>query len=200
MGQEHFKRFGKQIKKVKSELDTCRRMSISQESVNRKHLLRYKLERLQDQHNTYRKQRAHNSWLTKGDRNTSFFHAFASKRRRKNWIRSLKDENGFLVVGDQLKHFIANQYQQLFMSCAGSHADYVLNCVYPRVTIEMNESLMEPFTGEEIWNALESIGDLKAPSADGMPSIFYKKFWSLIGDQVKKEVLEVLNGGPMPVG
>ncbi|XP_021304035.1 uncharacterized protein LOC110430565 [Sorghum bicolor] len=165
----------KRIKKVKSELDTCRRMSISQESVNREHLLHYKLERLQDQHNTYWKQRAHNSWLTKGDRNTSFFHAFASKRRRKNWIRSLKDENGFLVVGDQLKHFIANQYQQLFMSCAGSHADYVLNCVDPRVTTEMNESLMEPFTGEEIWNALESIGDLKAPGADeGLSAMLQK--------------------------
>ena len=58
---------------------------------------------------------------------------------------------------------------------------------------------MEPFTGEEIWKALESIGDLKAPGADGMPSIFYKKFRSFIGDQVKKEVLQVLNGRPMPV-
>jgi len=61
----------------------------------------------------------------------------------------------------------------------------------------MNEALMEPFTGEEIWKALESIGDLKAPGADGMPSIFNKRFWYFIGDQIKKEVL---NGGPMPVG
>ena len=104
------------------------------------------------------------------------------------------------MVGEQLKHFIANQYQHLFMSCAGSHSDYVLNCVEPRFTVEMNEALMEPFTGEEIWKALESIGDLKAPGADGMPSIFYKRFWSFIGNQIKKEVLEVLNGGPMPVG
>jgi hypothetical protein len=29
---------------------------------------------------------------------------------------------------------------------------------------------------------------------------FYKKFWSLIGDKVKYEVLNVLNGGPMPQG
>jgi len=41
---------------------------------------------------------------------------------------------------------------------------------------------------------------LKAPGADGMPSIFYKKFWSLIGELVKKEVLDVLNGGPIPDG
>lgn len=43
----------KRIKRLKGELERCRRMNISQESVNREHLLRYKLERLQDQHNTY---------------------------------------------------------------------------------------------------------------------------------------------------
>jgi 16S rRNA G527 N7-methylase RsmG len=121
-------------------------MNISQESVNREHYLRYKLERLLDQNNTYRKQRAHNTWLTKGDRNTAFFHAFASKGRLKNWIKRLKDENGRVVEGDQLKSFIANQYQQLFTSCVGTHFDEVLNYVDPRVTQEMNEALIKPFT------------------------------------------------------
>ena len=64
----------------------------------------------------------------------------------------------------------------------------------------MNEALLAPFTGDEVWAALESIGDLKAPGADGMPSIFYKQFWQLLGERVKKEVLEVLNGGDMPQG
>jgi hypothetical protein len=162
----------KRIKEARSELERCRRMNISQESVNREHILHYKLERLLDQHNTYWKQRAHNAWLTKGDRNTTFFHAFASKRKIKNWIRSFKDENGGLVKGDQLKSFIANQYQQLFKSCARTHFDEVLNCVDPRVTEEMNEASIKPFTGEEISNALESIGDLKAPGADGIAVYF----------------------------
>jgi hypothetical protein len=51
----------KRIKKARSDLESCRRMNISQESVNREHYLRYKLERLLDQHNTYWKQRAHNT-------------------------------------------------------------------------------------------------------------------------------------------
>lgn len=86
------------------------------------------------------------------------------------------------------------------MSHAGVQLEEVLECVDPRVTHEMNEVLIAPFTGNEIWEALQGIGDLKAPGADGMPSIFYKKFWSLIGDKVKYEVLNVLNGGPMPQG
>ena len=97
----------KRINCVK-ELENCRRGTISQESVNREHLLCYKLERLQDQQNIYWKQRAHNTWLLKGDRNTSFFHAFASKRKVRNYVGRLKDENGRVVAGKQMKDYIAN--------------------------------------------------------------------------------------------
>jgi len=64
----------------------------------------------------------------------------------------------------------------------------------------MNDFLLSPFIGEEVWVALESIGDLKAPGPDGMPSIFCKKFWPLVGDRVKSKVLKVLNGGVTPQG
>ena len=48
--------------------------------------------------------------------------------------------------------------------------------------------------------ALNAIGDLKAPGPNDMPSIFYKKLWDTVGDQLVKEVLQVLNGGPIPAG
>lgn len=62
----------------------------------------------------------------------------------------------------------------------------------------MNNDLMREFSQEEIKSALESIGDLKAPGPDGMPALFYKRFWGIVGDQVTQEVLAVLNGGDMP--
>ena len=60
-------KFERRFKRAKRELENCRQQGISQESVNREHLLHYKLERLQDQHHIYLKQRAHNTWLTKED-------------------------------------------------------------------------------------------------------------------------------------
>ena len=40
----------------------------------------------------------------------------------------------------------------------------------------------------------------KAPGPDGMPSLLYKKCWSMMGGRIVEEVLHVLNGGQMPEG
>jgi hypothetical protein len=47
----------------------------------------------------------------------------------------------------------------------------------------MNIALTRTDTEEEVWDALQAIEDLKAPGPDGVPSIFYKKFWQLLGDK-----------------
>jgi hypothetical protein len=67
------------------------------------------------------------TWLVKGDHNTKFFHAQASERKKRNTVKMLKD--GGEAAGKLLKTFIANQYQQLFMTIAGTNAEEVLDCV-----------------------------------------------------------------------
>ena len=96
---------GRRIDRIKKELECCRRGMLNQYNVNREHVLRFKLERLQDQLNIYWKQRAHTLWLTKGDRNAKYFHACASERKRKNYVKSLKEEGGDVVAGRRLKPF-----------------------------------------------------------------------------------------------
>jgi hypothetical protein len=61
------------IKRAKKDLEECRRGPLNQRQVSREHMLRYKLNRLEDQHSVYWQQRAHVNWLKKGDRNTGFF-------------------------------------------------------------------------------------------------------------------------------
>jgi hypothetical protein len=110
----------------------------------------------------------------------------------------LKKEAGWEVGRDGLKGFIANEYKNLFLSHVGLRLEEVLSYVHSRVTPEMNIDLTRVYTEDEVWAALQAIRDLKAPSSDGVPSIFYNKFLPLLGDKVKAEVLVVLNGGQLP--
>jgi hypothetical protein len=144
-------------------------------------------------------QRAKANWLKNGERNTSFFHAHASERRRVNRIKKLKRDGGGVVEREEeIGPFITNFYKSLFMSSAGNINYDILQYVPQSVSIQMNETLSMPYTVEEVRKALDSIGDLKAPGPDGMPAIFYKKFWHILGEKVQAKVLAVLNGGDMP--
>jgi hypothetical protein len=107
---------------------------------------------LQDQLHVHWKQGAHIAWLTKGDRNTKFFHAQASERRRKNFVKKLEEDGGGTVEGKHLISFTTNQYQQLFLSFVGPESDAciveVLDCVQGRVTQEMNEAFLKRKYGQ----------------------------------------------------
>ena len=115
-------------------------------------------------------------------------------------IKKLKKEDGSVVEGEEeLGLFITNHYKSLFTTSAGVINNELLSCVPTSITMEMNERLTRLFTTTEVKHALDSIGDLKAPGRDGMSAVFYKKFLGLVGDKVQAEVLEVLNGGQMPM-
>lgn len=76
----------------------------------------------------------------------------------------------------------------------------VLNIATYKGTDGINASLMAEFTPHKVKAALDSIVDMKAPGPDGVPSIFFKRIWEMVGNKVQHEVLNVLNGGVMPEG
>lgn len=106
-----------------------------------------------------------------------------------------------VVEGEEgLKALVTDYYSSLFTPVAGFPFGEFINIITPKVTAQMNSFLMAEFTADEVKKALDSIGDLKAPGADGMPAIFYKKYCQLVGDSVIQEVLHVLHGGSVPEG
>jgi hypothetical protein len=186
-------------KKTRRALEECRRRVVSEESVRREEILKFKLAKLEEKKNLYWRQRAKVHWLQKGDRSTRFFHQYAFERKRRSRINKLVKDDG-VVVEDEgtIKNMISNFYKSLFTATAGSRMEELMLQISPKVSHEMNAALLRPFSPEEVKCGLDAIGDLKAPGADGMTSLFYKKYWSTVGEDITKEVLYFLNGGDLP--
>lgn len=67
----------------------------------------------------------------------------------------------------------------------------------PQVCCEHAESLIRPVTRLEIQDALNGIGDLKAPGLDGYNAKFFKATWGIIEHDVVKAVQEFFEHGRM---
>lgn len=114
-------------------------------------------------------------------------------------MRRLKDDRGDWIEGmDELNAHIQSYFGDLFTSEVNQTDPTVLEKVNTKVTEQMNDMLMAPFTAEEVRKAVFSIGDLKAPGPDGLHAIFYKKYWSILGNELTTKVLMTINSQQIP--
>jgi hypothetical protein len=140
------------------------------------------------------KQRAKRNWYNMGDRNTQYFHAWASQRKRLNHIGSIADLEGNIWteqqdIGRAFTHF----FQNLFTSVGSSSVEECLSSVLARVSPDSNEMLCAVFTPEEVNHALAQMHPLKSPGPDGFGSCFFQKHWQVVGEEVRRSVLDFLN-------
>jgi len=59
----------------------------------------------------------------------------------------------------------------------------------------MNMELTKGFTKEEVVAALKQLHPTKSPGPDGMFTLFFQKYWSIVGTNVSNLVLSVHNHG-----
>ena len=86
-------------------------------------------------------------------------------------------------------------FQDIFTSsrpCQGQ-IDAALEGLLPKVTQDIKNLLDQPYTTEEISDALNQICLTKAPGLDGFPVIFFLKHWQEMGRGVMETCLHILN-------
>ena len=143
-------------------------------------------------------QRSHLQWLQNGDRNTRFFHSTATQRKRRNFIKGLRDENGVWQEDETVFSGILNRfYEELFTSSNRHGSDRILDGVHEVVTEEMRIDLAKPYTGKEVDYAIKEMTPLKALGPDAMPPLFYQTYWTDVGMDVSQVVLSSLNSGSL---
>ena len=66
------------------------------------------------------------------------------------------------------------------------------------ITKEDNITLKRIPSPKEIKETLFQMQDLKTPSLDGFPVLFYKEFWPIVGEAVIQAVVSFFIDGSLP--
>ena len=139
--------------------------------------------------------------MVSGDKNTSYFHNWATQRFQRNNILELRPLDGSLVSGNEnVSTLIVEYFQLLFTSSNPSDIKEVVQHTNRRGDDTMNAELISEFTKAEVEVALKQMAPLNAPGLDGMLPIFFQHYWNSIGDDVVKAVLSCLNSKKILLG
>jgi len=137
------------MKKLRRKLEELKKGEQTDETVNAQKEILLQIELRLEQEEIYWVQRARANWLKHGDRNTNFFHRFASSRKKRNLVKGLVDDQGIFHEDiDTMGTMVKDYFGTLFTREVLDVEDGVLNGVDRRVTNEMNQALLEPFTIE----------------------------------------------------
>ncbi|KAK1629097.1 hypothetical protein QYE76_003412 [Lolium multiflorum] len=93
-----------------------------------------------------------------------------------------------------------NFYHKLFTADSSVIPSVIVDDLQRKVTAEMNKSLCEEMTEDEITHALFQIGAQKAPGPDGLPAQFFHKNWDILKDEIVSAVQSFFKTGIMPEG
>ncbi|KAA3464146.1 reverse transcriptase [Gossypium australe] len=136
------------------------------------------------------------NWLKLGDKNSAFFHKYATARRRINTINRLETEEGQEVTADvEISDTASRYFQKLFTSSGVGDFSHILAGITPAISADINTILQASYSGDEIQKALKGMGPTKAPGYDGFPVLFFQKSWHIVGKDVVEFCLGVLNEG-----
>lgn len=179
----------KEIQVELVDLENCEEIiGLTVEQMERKIWLLCENLKYLDLEETYWYERSHETWLLKGDNNTSFFHRCANGRKRKNTIISLEDGDQIIEGDDKLLEHATKYYSELF----GPGLDFNIQtdsniwAGANMITEEDNDILCQSFTEREIHNALFQMESNKAAGPDKIPIEFYQSCWETIKGDIMK--------------
>ena len=122
-----------------------------------------------------------------------FFHGIATQRKRQNFIKGLRDEEGVWQNDEHIfSGLLVCFYEKLFASSNPQNMERILNGVQEVVTDSMRTKLAQAYLVCEVEKAIKDMAPLKAPGPDEMPPLFYHTYWSDIGMDITQAVLSCL--------
>ncbi|KAK5842391.1 hypothetical protein PVK06_004741 [Gossypium arboreum] len=114
-----------------------------------------------------RSQRSRIHWLKEGNKNTHFFHVWATSRLKKNKIEGMKDSNVIWVRDtNNICRVAWDYFHNLLKLETSNHDGNYLNYIQRYVTQNVNNMLTRQIMDNEILKAFNQIDPRKAPDDD----------------------------------
>uniref|UniRef100_A0A2N9FSF1 Uncharacterized protein n=1 Tax=Fagus sylvatica TaxID=28930 RepID=A0A2N9FSF1_FAGSY len=143
------------------------------------------------------RQKSRETWLKDGDRNSKFFHISTVVRRRRNSIDAIRgDDSEWIVKVLEIREFVVGKFQEMF-TAEEIASNELEDIIAPSITVEENSLLCQVSTPIEIKNVLFGMQSMKSLDSNGLPPLFYKKYWKVVGHSVIKVVCNFFISGKM---
>ncbi|KAH0698461.1 hypothetical protein KY284_012676 [Solanum tuberosum] len=146
------------------------------------------------------RQKSRVQWIKLGDSNTKYFSAVCKERSNMKQIMEITSLNG-QKLHDPKK--IKDEFVSFYKSLMGSSTStlpavnkYIMK-TGPTLIHQQQLQLCAEVTKEEIYTALQLIGDDKAPGIDGYNAFFFKKTWPIIQSDIIAAITNFLNNSKL---
>jgi hypothetical protein len=127
-------------------------------------------------------------WLAGGDKNTRFFHRFASARRAKKQIWDIAEVDGTTHhTQEGIKSAVVNHFKALFQITSVPNLTTQIKLAYRFPKLVTNEealALESPCTKEEVFVVLKGFKKEKSPGPDGWSVELYLHFFYIMGQDL----------------
>ncbi|XP_077242381.1 uncharacterized protein LOC143882877 [Tasmannia lanceolata] len=98
------------------------------------------------------RQKSRVKWLVEGDKNTAYFHAMASARRRSNKIESISANGAIIISKEEVSSAIVDFYSTLYAS-EGVLRLILEEVEFKSLNLEVSSNLEQPFAEKEVERA-----------------------------------------------
>jgi len=133
-GKDKFGDIPKQIVNTKKRLDELNGRSRQDGIITEIRRQEVILDDLLESEEIWCAQRLRAMWLKHGDKNTSFFHRKASKRKARNWVERTIDDHGEVFTDEEeIARVLNNFFHELFTSSNPERIDEAVNVVQNQV-------------------------------------------------------------------
>ncbi|XP_075645403.1 uncharacterized protein LOC142616429 [Castanea sativa] len=160
--REHFGNVKQQIEKTKKKLWQAEVVSAREGKDEDVVRLKAELNMLCEKEEQMWHQRSRLQWIKNGDRNTQFFHGTTTQRKRRNFIKGLRDSDGRWQSEEGIyTKILVDFYKDLFTTSNPHNLDSSLDGIQKVVTKEMNAKLTTTYTMEEVELAIKEMAPIK---------------------------------------